>query len=257
MPETSPAGEERADWAFRRLLAARGATFPPAPPSDVWTRWVNSALRARSERDLAIDEVRRIGLPPHPDPPKNWDSLIGLGLILQRTGPEARLLDAGAAPYSVLLPWLYLYGYQDLWGIDLTYEGERRHGTITYQRGDIERTGFDDGAFDVVMCLSVIEHGVSAEAYFREAARILRPGGLLFTSTDYWCEAIDTEAATSYGVPVTVFTPVDVSSMLQTAAAHGLHPRQPIRMDCEERVVHWAQHGLDYTFINFALELQQ
>jgi ubiquinone/menaquinone biosynthesis C-methylase UbiE len=43
---------------------------------------------------------------------------------------------------------------------------------------------FGDDAFDVVMSTDVIHHIRDRDAYFREAARVLRPGGHLVTVTD-------------------------------------------------------------------------
>ena len=39
-------------------------------------------------------------------------------------------------------------------------------------RGDITKLRFDAGTFDAVTCLSVVEHGVDLDAYFREMSRI-------------------------------------------------------------------------------------
>jgi len=40
--------------------------------------------------------------------------------------------------------------------------------------------------FDYITSLSVIEHGVNIQNYFKEMNRILKKGGVLLTSSDYW-----------------------------------------------------------------------
>ena len=54
----------------------------------------------------------------------------------------------------------------------------------------LEETNYQSNTFDFVTSLSVIEHGVDIHKYFIEMNRILKKGGLLLTSTDYWLEKI-------------------------------------------------------------------
>jgi len=213
--------------------------------------WDNCALGSNDRAREALELTRRLGLPPHNDIPKNWDSLIALSRILESTGPDAHVLDAGAKLYSRILPWLFQCGYRNLFGINLSFPGPERVGSIRYLPGDVTRTGFLDGMFDAVTCLSVIEHGVDPAAYFREAARIVKPGGLLITSTDYWCEAIDTKGAKAWGAPVRIFTPEDIRTMLDMAVRSGWEQTGPIDFGCGESVVRWE--GLSFTFISFSL----
>jgi ubiquinone/menaquinone biosynthesis C-methylase UbiE len=51
-------------------------------------------------------------------------------------------------------------------------------------KSDAEHLPFGDDAFDVVMSTDVIHHIGNRDAYFREAVRVLRPGGHLVTVTD-------------------------------------------------------------------------
>lgn len=53
---------------------------------------------------------------------KNWDGLAALACILQTTRTSATVLDAGAALGSMILPWLFLYGYRSLVGVNLQFE---------------------------------------------------------------------------------------------------------------------------------------
>jgi SAM-dependent methyltransferase len=119
---------------------------------------------------------------------------------------------------------------------------------------DLTRTSFPDASFDAIACLSVIEHGVPLDAYVREMARLLKPGGLLVTSTDFWCESLDTAGQEAYGVPIRIFTPAEIEAWLAQAAEVGLVQTGPVDLGCEERVVTWARANLRYTFLNVVLE---
>ena len=244
------------DRAFRRRLVAEGASAHPARPGRAWEATVNRALRTQAEAAAAVAEIVACGLPPHQDSPKNWDLLVALGVILDRTDPGDPILEMGAPSYTRLLPWLSLYGYRDLQGIDLVWKAPKRTGPIRFQPMDLTRTTFPDRSFAAIACLSVVEHGVDIEAYLREAARLLRPGGVLVTSTDFWCEPLDTAGLTAYGGPVRVFTPADIAGWLPMAESLGLVPVRPLDLACDERVVSWERMGLRYTFVNVVLELR-
>lgn len=64
----------------------------------------------------------------------------------------------------------------------------RRHAAregldITYQQGVGERLPFEDGCFDRVVCVDVLEHVASPAEVLAEVARVLKPGGLLLFDT--------------------------------------------------------------------------
>lgn len=200
-----------------------------------------------------MQQVRNLGLPAHSDLPKNWDSLAALAQILESTGPTARILDAGAELYSVLLSWLFLFGYENLTGINLVFNEVKQRGPIRYQPGDLTRTSFADGTFDAITCLSVIEHAVDLQRYFGEMSRILKPGGFLITSTDFWDSGVDTTGKFAYGVPVHVFTESEIRNALPLAAQCGLYLTSEPDFRCEERAVRWNTVELEYTFVVFTM----
>lgn len=179
---------------------------------------------------------------------------VSVDLVLKRTLPQASVLEVGAELYSVLLPWLYQYGYRNLTGIDLVHRRVIRCGPIICEPGDLTRTRFPDATFDVIGSLSVIEHGVPLGAYFSEMWRLVRPGGMLITSTDYWHEPVDPRGQTAYDVPIRVFTSADIDAMIALAERHGFRLTGPLGTVCDERAVTWKRYGLSYTYISFALE---
>jgi SAM-dependent methyltransferase len=236
----------RVPWLFSR----------PRPPA---RRAENAVLRSEAEWRAACAEAASLGLSRHPDPSKTWDSLIALDVVLRNVPPGGRILDAGAERYSVLLPWLAAFGYQHLFGINLVFDKVRRRGPIEYRPGDLTRTGLHAESFDAITCLSVIEHGVDIDAYLTEAARLLRPGGVLMTSVDYWPDPVDTGGQQAYGVPIRIFTRADLRDIIKRAEAYGLVPSSPIADDAfdgQQRAVSWRRFGLTYTFAAFTLRKQ-
>jgi SAM-dependent methyltransferase len=213
----------------------------PVPPTDI--------LSTTAEYERAVDECRRLRLPLHHDRPKNWDALGSVSTVLHEVGTDARVLDAGSARYSPVLPWLHVFGVRELVGNNLEFTRTTTHGKVRFEPGDITATQYRDGWFDAITCMSVIEHGVPLEAFVAESARILRPGGLLVVSTDYDQDPPDTTGKTAYGVPVKIFDPDDIRKFVELAAAEGLDLVGELKLNHEQRPVYWKRTGLSYTFI--------
>jgi SAM-dependent methyltransferase len=214
----------------------------------------NGTLKSRAEWQAADDNARKLHVPRHRGPEKNWDHLAAVSTILARTPTSARILDAGAEFYSNVLPALFAYGYRDLYGINLSFTGPARRGPIRYLPGDITRAPFPDAFFDAIACLSVIEHGVPLESYFREMYRLLKPGGLLITSTDYYPTPIDTRGMSAHGSPIKIFSKPEILAALSLAEGVGLKRTGDLDLDCEEKPIRWEAYGLEYTFVLFTLQ---
>jgi SAM-dependent methyltransferase len=247
-------GIGQAERRLRKSLREDGVALEAKrQPAEIWRPWLNRPLQSRAEVDAALAEAAACGLPRHPSDPKNWDLLVALGSILSSTSHRDAVLEMGATHYTKLLPWLYLYGYRHLVGIDLVTPTDVVEGPIQSYRMDLTETRFRDGAFAAIACLSVIEHGVSFDAYLAEAWRLLRPGGVLVTSTDFWCSPLDVEGKEAYGTPVRIFVPDDIRALEQKARAVGFRLDGSLDLRCAEPVVTWQRVDLSYTFVNVVL----
>ena len=59
-----------------------------------------------------------------------------------------------------------------------------RGGKVHFQQGAAETLPFSAGQFDLLFTVDVIHHVGDRGAFFREALRVLKPGGLICTATD-------------------------------------------------------------------------
>lgn len=242
---------ERTSTGYRLSLKRDyGITKPRGVPD---APWANAVLKNWDEVEASIEQLSNIGLPIFKDLSKNWDSLAALDMILKTTDREARVFDAGGALYSMILPWLFLYGYKNLIAENLAFGTKTIRGPILYKYGDITKTTYSDQHFDTITCLSVIEHGVDLNKYFCEMARILKTGGILITSTDYYESPIDTKGQKAYGCPIHIFNREEIIEALEIAQHYGLNPVSPLDLTSEEKPVHWKKFNLRYTFVIFSL----
>lgn len=214
---------------------------------------MNTTLKTKQEVSDALLLVRKLGLVPHSDPTKTWDSLGAVGCILSHTNVLDPILDAGGELYSPVLPSLSLCGYRNLVAVNLNFKRSYKRGPIRYLPGDLLNTPFANETFGAICCLSVIEHGVDLGGYVREMAQLLKPGGVLVTSTDYWCSPVETFGLRAYGVPIQILGPREIENMIALAREVGLEPTGTIDLTCKERVARWHGDRLAFTFLTFTL----
>jgi SAM-dependent methyltransferase len=215
----------------------------------------NMVLKDYSEVQDAINKIEKMALPMHNDKYKNWDIYHMLSFILKNGCDASSVLDMGCANYGVILPLLEKFGFKELYGCDLVIEKEINKGNIHYSRQDMQKTNYPDSFFDFITSISVIEHGVNIDRYLKETARLLKPGGYLLTTTDYWPDTIDTTGLYPYGElgEMKIFTQEEIELIFVKAAKYGLRLIKPMDFRCKNKVVHWERVDRRFTFIYFVL----
>ncbi len=102
-------------------------------------------------------------------------------------GPETRVLDVGCGTVNYAAALTAATSCR-ISGVDpsrrMLDAARDAAPWESLRQSSAESLPFGDDAFDVVMSTDVIHHVRDRVAYFREAARVLRPGGHLVTVTD-------------------------------------------------------------------------
>lgn len=196
--------------------------------------------------------------------------------IISGAKRESFVLDVGCYE-SPILPMLKRLGFFNLYGCDLVLKSDSNskltdmsslvyhedyepiaemYNDKSYQLSirNLEDTNYSDQMFDYVTSLSVIEHGINIEKYFREMSRIIKNNGYLLTSTDYWPDKlVNNKNVLSKGTPDNIFSRDEIENLVAIAEKSGLKLIEPIDFEYKDKVVRWNSIGLDFTFIFFAM----
>lgn len=124
---------------------------------------------------------------------QNLDDIgLSMAAYIQNAFPDfapGAILDVGCTIGHNTLPWKHAYPDADVHAVDVAAPGllygaaraQMQGADVRFHQMNAESLGFPDASFDLVFT-SMFLHELSAKtraAFFREAHRLLRPGGLL------------------------------------------------------------------------------
>ena len=234
--------------------------------------WVNmiTVLKNWDEIGECVIHLQDSNGPLHHQPQKNWDLFHMLKIIEDNVGKSDCILDVGANGCPVLEA-LFNRGYKDLYGIDLRFGFREKfkrvvmaalhhrdfrifygYSPIKLINGNLCKTSFPENKFGAITSLSVVEHGIKWDDYFKEMSRILKPGGYLLTSTDYWKEKINTDGIFACGAPMKIFIPQEIVEGLSIAFKNGFKKIATVIPECNQPCVTFEK--VRYTFLLFVLQ---
>jgi SAM-dependent methyltransferase len=205
-------------------------------------------LLNRNEIPVATSKLHKIGLAGHHDIQKNWDLSLTID-VLNAIPKYARVLDAGSGSKAVFGNSSYDLGYKNIFASDLqNYSGSN----IRFTREDISHTKYPDSFFDLVGCLSVIEHGIDLDKFLQEMYRITKKNGFLCISTDYWPVEEDHSDKFPYGndnPPMMLFNNVSLRNFIDKAENIGWSIPKFEGIDSfDPRPIEWPRMKAEYTF---------
>lgn len=184
---------------------------------------LNRFLKTRAEVNEATNFIKANGLAEHALSCKNFD----ISLICSNLG-DGNLLDMGFIGSHVLDNAVKLGLTGRKVGIDLLYKEEFANdwpnltGHCEFYSSDLMNTPFEDGSFQNITCLSVIEHSVDFNLLAKECARLLTSDGQLFLTFDYFDPKPDTSKTKLYDLAWNILDRNDVLTLIEACKNNGL-----------------------------------
>lgn len=165
---------------------------------------------------------------------------------------DGSILDMGASGSFILHNAIKLNTAGRKVGIDLSsVPAHDRADGAEYFEGDLMRTPFSDEEFQAVTCLSVVEHSVDYNLLAKECSRLLKSGGQLFLTCDYFDPKPDTSAMKLYSLDWNILDKQDVLRLVGALSKHGLKITRDIDWTTEEAVInptYCSPANVSYTF---------
>lgn len=188
-------------------------------------------------------------LPCHSTVFKDWD-LWSIYNLVKDMDRSIRILDFGCSGCRVLNLLSHL-GFVNVYGIDF-YNSKKNflvekfnmalnNPSFKVIRGDGLIYPFKSNFFDVIVSLSVIEHNINWMEFLRKSYSFLKDDGVLYLSTDYWGDKIETDDYNK------IFSRDEISILLGYTNSVGFQFDNCIP-DCKDKVVFANDRG--YTFLS-------
>ena len=232
-----------------RSLEGRGAgtkaTEPASESHAPFQQRMCSFLKTKEEVEASTAFLHQNGYTSHVLSCKDWD----LAHIIGAVG-DGNFLDMGSSESYILKNLVLKRTSGEKYGIDLRAPDVPLRG-VRYLIGDLMDVPIESGFFQNITCLSVIEHQVDPVSFAQEAARLLKPGGRLFVTFDYWEPAVRPRGLL-YGL---TWQPLDKAALMQfihECERAGLHLVEDMDWTLGEQVIregyYSPERNIRYTF---------
>lgn len=209
---------------------------------------MNEFLKTRNDIEIAGKYLEENGLLRSGLSCKDWELYKVLPFF-----KDGNWVDVGSDGSIVLenLTRKNIVGFKA--GIDLAYpENIESPEGLNLVKGDLMQTPFPDNFFDYATSLSVIEHEVDFSRFAKEVSRVLKNGGKLFVSFDYWNPKPEYEKRKLYSLDWNILDENDVKRLIIVLAENGLVLNGEIDWTLQDAVINENYcspvKGVSYSF---------
>ena len=141
------------------------------------------------------------------------------------------LLDMGSSNGETLSHFAELRSDLRFFATDLAGEPEKYPKGCQFHRGDLQRDKlpWPDASMDAITCMHLVEHLTDLTLLFREAARLLKPGGNIYFETPHpktlsYSSSIKSTFTINFYDDISHIKPVPLGVLAQYARQVGLEP---------------------------------
>lgn len=186
---------------------------------------------------------------------KSWDVLNMLETIeVEKPDRSAQIFEMGSYNSEILLA-LWQRGYRRIHASDFNPLGRciRWYGnSIDFRAEDFYAPDLKPGSVDVIVALSVIEHGFDGDRLWATFARLLKPGGIALVSTDYHEAKIPIDPNfRAFNLSYTIFSRAEIEEMMRIATQHGLEPLGSIAWRNSQNPIEFEGHRFTFALMGF------
>lgn len=215
---------------------------------------MNNFLKTRAEVDTASKYLKDNDLISSGLDCKNWEITQVIPFL-----KDGDLCDLGSDGSVVLDNAVKLGLVGRKVGIDLAYKKYDGAYSVTIKTNGVElhgsdlmKTEFPHNSFDIITCLSVIEHEVSFERFAKECSRLLKVGGKMYVSFDFWEPKPEYEKRNLYSLDWNILDRHDVNILIMWCGINGMLVTTDIDWTLQDAVINSKfcspVLGVEYSF---------
>lgn len=121
-------------------------------------------------------------------PEQDWQDMVRRTDFEKLCSSASSILDMGCGTGNLAVAIATRYPSTSVWGVDIGKTADslakakldKGLKNLNFKSGNLLKTGFSDGMFDLIVSRFVIEHVVYPFDMVKEAYRLLRPGGVFY-----------------------------------------------------------------------------
>lgn len=208
---------------------------------------MNNFLQTREQISEATKYLEDNGLVNSGISAKDWEIFHVIPYMR-----DGNWIDLGSDG-SVVIPNLIKKNIKGIKvGIDLAYKENYSENGADYIKGDLMDVPMPAAFFDYVVSLSVIEHEVDFLKFAKECSRLLKSGGNLFVSFDFWQPKPLYEKRKLYKLDWNILDKQDVLNLVEALKENGVEITGEIDWTLQDAVINDKYcspvQGVEYTF---------